>query len=353
MREKNMITDRINFSAGSEKVRVGRIRYINVAPVYYGFEQGEKPFCMELVCETPAVLNRMMEKGEIDISPVSSASYARNYKDWDLLPGLSISSFGKVMSVILASNLPLEKLDNRKILLSDESASAAEMLKLILSWKKISPVYETGPIQEKNTAVYPDHDAVLVIGNAALTGEWDRCFKYIWDLGSIWQQMTGLPFVFAVWAVRKSFSGKRPEIVAEVADLLRKSKQQGELNLEHIQESTSRFLDIDLDTCRIYFNRLNYDLEKIHLQGLARFYRGLYRQGILSDPVKISFIASPLQMEKASHFRNVHCGVPSRIPAWLTNRQKQATLSLRSLHFSLPLRKVFPQLVNLLRQDRR
>jgi len=215
-----MIKETVNFSSCPKKVRVGRIRYINVAPVYYGIEQGVQPSNMELVSETPAALNRMMEKGEIDIGPVSSAAYARNYKDWDLLPGLSISSFGKVMSVILASNLPLEELDNRKILLSDESASAVEMLKLVLSWKNISPVYKTGSIQEKDAATYQDHDAVMVIGNSALTGEWNRRFKYVWDLGSIWHHMTGLPFVFAVWAVRKSFYAKRPEIVAEVADLL-------------------------------------------------------------------------------------------------------------------------------------
>jgi len=353
MKEGNMIKDCIKVPTCPQKVRVGRIRYINVAPVYYGIEHGLKPSYMGLVRETPAALNRMMEKGEIDISPVSSASYARNYKDWDLLPGLSISSFGKVMSVILASNLPLEELDNRKILLSDESASAIEMLKLVLSWKNISPVYETGSIQEKDAATYQDHDAVLVIGNSALTGEWNRRFKYIWDLGAIWQQMTGLPFVFAVWAVRKTFSGKRPEIVAEVADLLMKSKKQGDLNLEHIQESTSRLLDIDIETCRIYFNRLNYDLGKIQIQGLTSFYQGLYRQGIISEPVKISFIPSLLQMKTAPDSRNFLYGAPSRIPVFLTNMQKQAYLSLRLLPFPLPLKKVFPQLYHLLRQDRR
>jgi chorismate dehydratase len=308
---------------------------------------------MELVSETPAALNRMMEKEEIDISPVSSVAYARNYKDWDLLPGLSISSFGKVMSVILASNLPIEELDTRKILLSDESASAVEMLKLVLSWKNITPVYETGSIQEKNTARYQNYDAVLVIGNSALTGEWNRHFKYIWDLGSIWQHMTGLPFVFAVWAVRKSFFGKRPEVVAEVADLLRKSKQQGDLNLENIQEATSRLLDIDMDTCRIYFNRLNYDLEKIQIEGLTSFYQGLYRQGIIPEPVKISFIPSPLQMKTVPDSRNLLYETHSRISAFLTNMQKQAYLNLRSLPFPLPLKKVFPQLLHLLRQDRR
>jgi chorismate dehydratase len=348
-----MITKSVKFSTRLKKVRVGRIRYINVVPVYYGIEQGLKPSYMKLVNETPAALNRMMERGEIDISPVSSAAYARNYKDWDLLPGLSISSFGNVMSVILASNLPIEELDNRKILLSDESASAVEMLKLVLSWKNISPVYETGSIKEKDVTTYQDHDAVLVIGNSALTGKWNRRFKYIWDLGSIWQHMTGLPFVFAVWAVRKSFSAKQPEIVAEVADLLMKSKQQGSLNLEYIQKSTSRLLGIDIDTCRTYFKRLNYDLERIQIQGLTSFYRGLCRQGIISEPVKISFIPSSPELKTAPEPRELLYSRYSRIPALLTNMQKQAYLSLRSLHFPLPLKKVFPQLYHLLRQDRR
>jgi len=347
------MNEKVQFCDCPEKVRVGRICYINVKPVYYGIDQGLKPSYMELVSETPAVLNRMMENGEIDISPVSSAAYARNYKDWDLLPGLSISSFGRVMSVILASNLPLEQLGNRNILLSDESASAAEMLKLILSWKHIQPVYETGSLQDQYSSLHLNYDAVLVIGNPALTGEWGRRFKYIWDLGTIWRQMTGLPFVFALWAVRKPFSKKRPEIVAEIAELLQKSKLQGQLNLEHIQNETSELLGIDRDTCRIYFNRVNYDLDKIQMKGLTCFYQGLYRQEIISEPVKISFISFSLKAKMEADLRNLLYRIHSRIANILTNMQKRAYLSLESPHFPLPLKKVFPQLLHLLRPDRR
>jgi len=336
-----------------EKVRVGKICYINVKPVYFGIDQGMKPSWMELVSETPAALNRMMEKGEIDISPVSSAAYARNYKDWDLLPGFSISSFGRVMSVILASNLPIDDLGNRNIFLSDESASAAEMLKLMLSWKHIHPVYETGSIQGQVPSMHRNFDAVLVIGNQALTGNWDRRFKYIWDLGAIWRQMTGLPFVYAVWAVRKSFVGKRPEIVADIMNLLRKSKLQGLLNLEYIQNETSKLLGMDRDTCRLYFNRISYDLDEIRMRGLAHFYNGLYRQGILSEPVTISFIPPLRQAETETGLWNLMNGIRSGIMNLLTDVQTQAYLSLESPFFPGPLKKVFPQLLHLLRPDRR
>src|SRR5574340_983944 len=81
-------------------VNIGRIQYINVNPVYYEFENRPLPHGMRLISKPPATLNQMLRGGELDISSVSAAAFARNADDWLMLPDLSIACFGKVMSVL-------------------------------------------------------------------------------------------------------------------------------------------------------------------------------------------------------------------------------------------------------------
>jgi len=340
--EKRVVTgmNRLKFSTEQKSVRVGRIGYINVAPVYYGLEQTETPSHIKLISEPPAVLNRMMEQEMIDISPVSSAAFARNHKEWSLLPDLSISASGKVMSVLLASNYPFEELENRRILLSDESASASDMLKLLLSWKQIHPRFETGTINPDLCSTYENQDGVLVIGNCALTGGWAQRFPYVYDLGELWKQATGLPFVFAVWAVRKAFAQQHPKLVMDIARRFERSKQLGKMNMDEIQSASSSLLAMKPEDCKNYFNQLNYGLGHLELQGLKTFYQGLFEEKIVPDLPKLSFIptliSDPVRSEEMQFI----------------HKQKQALLNLGSRHIPLPLKKVFPQLLHLLRQGR-
>ena len=334
-------------------IKVGRIQYVNVAPVYYGLEQDDAPANIQLVRKPPAVLNHMMEQGLIDISPVSSAAFARNHHQWSLLPNLSISSFGTVMSVILASNYPLEKLNKRKILLSNESASAADMLRLVLSWKNIFPRFETGSVTSDTHATYAGYDAVLVIGNNALSGGWHHRFQYGFDLGELWKEATGLPFVFAVWAVRKAFAGQHPIIVTEIARHFEHSKRLGMRNIDKIEAMACASLDMDPEDCRTYFQILKYGLGHFELLGLKKFYQGLYEEKIISAPVKLSFFPTLIDGEKSEHEVPAESSEEKSIAeAAPVSRQKSALLNLGLRHLPLPLKKVFPQLLHLLRQDR-
>ncbi|MBL0717209.1 MAG: menaquinone biosynthesis protein, partial [Desulfosarcina sp.] len=153
------------------KLKLGRISYVNVAPVYYLLDGNLKPQWCEIVSSPPSGLNKMLSNGEIDISPVSAAAYAQHQDDWLLLPELSISCMGKVMSVLLASKLPFEKLDNKKVVLTDDSASAAKLIELLFVKKNIKPVFQKISINNSSD-IYTDADAVLVIGDTALNRDW-------------------------------------------------------------------------------------------------------------------------------------------------------------------------------------
>ncbi len=118
------------------KIDMGKISYINASPVFYGLDHGLLPNWLNMVSDVPSVLNKKILAGNIEISPISAAFYAMNYKDLLLLPDLSISCHGPVMSVVLASNYPIDNLTGKQIMFSQESASAASFLKMIFNQKK-------------------------------------------------------------------------------------------------------------------------------------------------------------------------------------------------------------------------
>jgi chorismate dehydratase len=273
-------------------VKVGRISYINVAPIYYGLDKGLKPAWLKMVTAPPSVLNNMLANGDIDISPISSVAYALHQKDWLLLPDLSIASSGAcsgdVMSVILVSRHPFDKLNNKRVILIDESATAVELLKLLFITKKVKPFFEIGAIQHPRD-IPKNADAALIIGDAALKEKWSNHYDYIFDLGNMWMELTGLPFVFAVWAVQKSFAHKRPDALSAIIDLFHISKKEGNQHLGQIVESASSKLGISLDMSEKYYDRLCCDLGPTQIKGLESFFSSLYRKKILSEKVTLSF----------------------------------------------------------------
>ncbi len=267
---------------------MGKISYINASPVYYGLDNGLLPDWLEMLPDVPSALNRKIIEGQIVISPISAAFYAMNHRELLLLPDLSISCHGRVMSVILASRYPIDELSGKIVLLSRESASAASFLKMIFHQKGITPVYQTGDVNNIES-VLRDVDAVLIIGDTALILPWHEKFDHCIDLGSLWYDMTQLPFVFAVWVVRRSFAHAHPLIVKKIHSLLMASKASGYQHLDKIVETSAQKLKIDQKQIREYFNLLfcDFDQEKITAMGI--FFDSLFDQGILKEKAKIRF----------------------------------------------------------------
>ena len=87
---------------------VGRIDFINTAPVYYGMDIGRVQCPGREVKGPPSTLNRLLRTGEIQISAISSVAYAQAYPQWLLLPSLSISARGPVQSVLLCLHNPYD-----------------------------------------------------------------------------------------------------------------------------------------------------------------------------------------------------------------------------------------------------
>jgi len=275
-------------------LKLGRIKYINVDPVYYDFDYKQitadtytlgKPDIqppVQIVKNPPAVLNKMLAECQLDISPVSSSAFARNFDQWLILPDLSISCYGKVMSVLLVSHLPFDQLNNKKVFLTDESATAVDLLSLLFASEGIQPdfikkkILSPGDISEGS-------EAGLVIGDSALKHDWHKEFEYVWDLCEMWNKKTGLPFVFAIWAVRKTYAQENKNKVMKVLEMLKMSKINGLKNISAIKTKASEKLGIDYDLCDTYFKSMHYELNHKELQCLSDFFGGLYAEKIIQQ----------------------------------------------------------------------
>jgi len=272
----------------NQKAKIGRINYINVMPLYYYLDQ-IKNKNIEIIFSSPSVLNNLMANEKLDISPVSSVALAKHHKEWLILPDLSISCFGEVMSVKLVSKLPFEKLHNKKVIISDESATSADLIKLIFAKKKISPIYIKGNVSN------PKHleqksDAGVIIGDVALKESWDKFFKHTFDLGAIWKQETNLPFVFALWAVRKKFAVENKNLVDSIIAFFQESKAWGIKNIDEISQKASKIIGLDKEICKKYFNNICYDLNNEHIKGLNTFFDDLYKKKIIQYNVDLNFL---------------------------------------------------------------
>lgn len=277
-----------NTTPARRTIVMGRITYINMDPVYYDLKDGQYPDWIRMIDDVPSVLNGMLAHNELDISPVSAVAYARHADRWRVLPNLSIASRGPVMSVILVSKRPIDQLDGQKVLLTEESATAADLVRLIFKRRSVAPRLQRGKV--KTAADVPaEAQAALVIGDAALREPWGDHFEYVFDLGTLWWEMTGLPFVYALWVVRGALADRRPDTVAAVVDLFRKSKTNGYAHETEIVDAASQKLDLSRDTCRKYYEHLVCDLGPEEIQGAETFFRQLHENGILEHPARLSF----------------------------------------------------------------
>lgn len=274
---------------GIPEISIGHIKYMNVAPVNFAFDSGKlsKNAVWRNVVAPPAELNMRMKAGELDISSVSAAAYAFNPDDWLVIPGLSIGCNDEVMSVILASDFPVEELDGKRVAFTMESDSAANLMKVIFSEKGVSPYIEKKSLKKLEDAG-ADFSAALIIGDSALTVEWGERFRYVFDLCRIWREIRNLPFVFGLWAARKEIAEKFPELVEEVASMLRNSLEQGLANLGIIAETSSRESGLTCEKCRRYFSLLDYRLPDDQIKGLKRFYDDLYEYGLVDKKIRIN-----------------------------------------------------------------
>jgi chorismate dehydratase len=272
-------------------MKLGRIPWINCYPIYGAVDRGLVSLPAELVTGTASELTDLLAAGALQVSVVSAVEYARNAAAYHLLPDLAISCDGPVHSVALFSKRPVEELTGCTVLLSASSRTSVLLLELLCRHRwKIRPEFASARAEAadlESLAGLP-HDAVLVIGDAALHLSTRSVYPIQVDLGSEWKEWTGLPFVFAVWAARREVA---PHAVRVIHERLLQSRDWGLANLDLLAVSAARDTGVSETVCRAYLGDLDYALSYRHLAGLTDFFGRLARDGRVPDG-SLSFISA-------------------------------------------------------------
>ena len=265
-------------------MRVGRIPYINCYPVYGAIDRGLVPLDAELVDGVPTALNHAMAEGGLDVSVISAVEYARDAARYLLLPDLAISCDGPVRSVMLFSRRPAESLDGARVLVSRSSMTSVALLRLMFEnvWHA-APTFipSDAEIADLARSKAEPHDARLIIGDAALTltsgaNALAADYPYVYDLGSVWKEWTGLPFVFAVWVAQRTTPVA--SALAVHAQLIQ-SRDWGLANLEQLAVQASSATGVSQASALEYLSGLDYGLRYEHLAGLTTFFGKLAASG--------------------------------------------------------------------------
>ncbi len=183
-------------------MKLARMPYINVDPFYYTIENGSTPPDVELVTGYPRQIGRLADReSAIDAAPISVMDYLGLQQTYEPLGRMCVAVKEKAGSVNLFSRLPADRLDGRRIGITSQTSTSKVLMRLILErrYGVKSAVYLDAP-------EFGDVDAYLLIGNNALVHAHNGLegFDRMYDLGEEWYNWTGLPFVFALWAVRKA-----------------------------------------------------------------------------------------------------------------------------------------------------
>jgi chorismate dehydratase len=269
-------------------LRIGRISYLNVLPIYHSLEKDAAESGYELVYGPPAELNRLMAAGELDVASTSSIEYARNAQQYYLVPDLAIGSCGPVMSVILLSRQPVETLEGQTILTTSQSHTSAALLRLIMRYHYgLNVTYRTGSASEQIQSHNPPQ-ALLAIGDEALRLRNHPMYPYRVDLGEAWRRWTGLPFIFGVWVVsRDSVAAGRFD--TDPCALLQGGRDWGAQHMDTILDLAARHDFLSRDELVEYFRGLVYTMGEEAQKGLRTFYSKLVEAGELERAPELVF----------------------------------------------------------------
>jgi chorismate dehydratase len=248
--------------------RVGSVEYLNAVPLTRGIED-------QIVFTTPARLAELLRRDELDAALVSITEVLLNDR-YDILDGIAIASLGEVYSVLLAHKKPLE--EAKEIFCDTASLTSVNLLKVLLAERGLKPEFK--PLE--NYAAAAEKDFVLLIGDRAIDfqrqsrrseAKADTTAPHeIFDLGAAWFELTNLPFVYAVWALRRGVENRA------LRRLLRETRDFGMETLEVIIRNHPAY---DLDFRKDYLGwQVHFHLGSDEKRGIAKFCELLRKHGL-------------------------------------------------------------------------
>jgi len=270
------------------KLRIGAFRYLNSLPVLAGLARANGdplPGAPSLRWGSPADCARWLATDEIDVGLIPSIEYARGAA-LRYLPGVAISTERQVRSVVVLSREPLERCTS--IALDATSRTSVALLKILLARHfHIRPRLEVMPPDPE--AMLARHDAALLIADQALVAPAQGLRVY--DLAAAWHAMTGLPFVFALWAVRDEVAGR---LCTADLERFRRPLSLTTEELHALAEREAPRLGLDpQDAFHYLHTNLHYRLGEREFQALEMFFRLAAEEGLVPAGVALRPVEQP------------------------------------------------------------
>ncbi|MEM7051489.1 MAG: menaquinone biosynthesis protein [Acidobacteriota bacterium] len=260
------------------KLRVGIVNYLNSKPLAWGFLKGHHANLFTPTFHPPALVARLLAQGSLDVGLIPSIEVPR-IAGLEIIPDLCVAAEQEVRSVLLVSRRPIEAV--RTVALDHNSRTSAALLRILLRERFERDPEFVSQAPEIETMMR-QADAALVIGDPALKIDRDRYL--VLDLAAEWMALTGLPFVFAVWAVRATVD------FPDLAFYFKTSLRHGLGSLDTLVREAAAELALETAEVRSYLTEnLSFFLREEQRKGLEEFYRRAHRNGLLEAEPALTF----------------------------------------------------------------
>jgi chorismate dehydratase len=258
--------------------------YLNAAPLWYSFLYGEQKSHCTLVSDVaPVRCAQLLAERRAEAALIPVIEYQRQ-ADLLIAPGACVASKSQVYSVVLACRVPLT--DVRSVALDTTSRTSAALVEIIFSrFYNLTPEYRTAAprIQE----MLETSDAALIIGDPAMMIE--RQGLHVYDLAEEWRKHTGLPFVFAFWALRRDAAQMFAPGDARRVDF-RAARREGIAHAEELAAIYSEQLGLPKNDLVSYLTKnIHYDLDDESLKALQLYYELAYECGLIAEARPLIF----------------------------------------------------------------
>jgi len=279
------------------KNKISIVKYLNAVPLAWGIFEGPQKNDYDPTLSTPAECADQLAKASVDIGLIPSIEFQR-IKGSRIVPGPAVASFYQVRSVILVSMVPLWRV--KTVACDSGSRTSVALTKIIFDeFYHIHPDFR--PAEPNLPSMLAQNDAALLIGDNALKfmeqNERPNLQSQkpllrlgsepleVFDLAERWRFLTGLPFVFAFWAVREGFRD------ASVVDTLKASRDFGVTSIPIIAQKYADLLQIPKEFVQYYLERnVHYYMDQSCLESLQLFYEKAARVGAIKSVRSLQFI---------------------------------------------------------------
>jgi chorismate dehydratase len=255
-------------------LRVGSVSFLNAKPLIWGLERAPG---IDLQLEVPSQLLGGLENDRFDVALLPVIDYQRLHGLRVLTAG-GIGCDGPTLTVRLFSQTPIGQ--TRVLACDTDSHTSVALARVILAERfGLRPEFVDLPVGH----AAPSGAAQLLIGDKVIC-EGPADMPYQLDLGEAWKELTGLPFVFAIWTARPTLEGQD---VGSLSSVLEHAKRQGLENIEQLLTRHAEPRGWPRDIARRYLcEYLKFDIGPRQLQAIRLFHDLAVRHGTIPGPAR-------------------------------------------------------------------